>query len=132
MIALSRFVHFTLMLSLAGCVGSETVPTGEALYRRNCASCHGVSGRGDGPAAQSLVTRPTDLTQMRMSVQQLMEVIDGRHAVPAHGSSEMPVWGEIFEQVHLDTNHAKRLALLEVQALADYTAGLGKPAGPLK
>jgi mono/diheme cytochrome c family protein len=127
MIALSPLVRLALVLPLAGCVGNETIPTGEALYRRHCASCHGVSGRGDGPAARSLATPPTDLTRLRMSVQDLMQVIDGRTAVQAHGSSEMPVWGEVFEQVHLDSDHAKRIALLEVQALADYTAGLGKP-----
>ena len=132
MIALSPLVRLALVLPLAGCVGNETIPTGEALYRRHCASCHGVSGRGDGPAAASLKMPPTDLAQLRMSVQDLMEVIDGRTKVLAHGSSEMPVWGEVFEQIHLDSNHAKRIALLEVQALADYTAGLAKghPAPP--
>ena len=130
MIALSRFVRLALLLPLAGCVGSDTIPTGQALYRRDCASCHGVSGRGDGPAAGALTARPTDLTQLRMSVQDLMHVIDGRHAVPAHGSSEMPVWGEIFEQIHIDGDHAKRIALLQVQALADYTAGLAKNPPP--
>jgi len=132
MSARSPFLRLALVLPLAGCVGSEIIPSGEALYRRNCASCHGTSGRGDGPAARSLAVPPTDLTQLRMSVPQLMQVIDGRTAVQAHGSSEMPVWGEVFERVHLDGDHAKRIALLEVQALADYTARLGKgqPAPP--
>ena len=132
MIALHPLVRLALVLPLAGCVGSETIPTGEALYRRYCASCHGISGRGDGPAARSLAVAPTDLTQLHMSVQELMQVIDGRTAVQAHGSSEMPVWGEIFEQIHLDGDHARRIALLQVQALADYTAGLGtrQPAPP--
>jgi mono/diheme cytochrome c family protein len=121
----------SLALVMAGCAGRESIPTGEALYRRNCASCHGIAGRGHGPAAPSLAARPTDLTQLHMSVQELMQVIDGRTAVQAHGSSEMPVWGEVFEQIHLDGEHAKRIALLEVQALAEYTARLGGTrAGP--
>ena len=124
MIAALPFVSLALVLPLAGCAGRESIPSGEALYRRNCASCHGVSGRGDGPAAPSLTVRPTDLTQIHMSVQDLMQVIDGRTAVQAHGSSEMPVWGEVFEQIHLDGEHAKRIALLEVQALAEHTAQL--------
>lgn len=125
-----RFAGLALALPLAGCVGADTIPTGAALYRRYCASCHGVSGRGDGPAADSLKVRPTDLTQLRMSVQDLMTVIDGRTVVPAHGSGEMPVWGEVFEQIHLDSDHAKRIALLQVQALADYTAGLAANPPP--
>ena len=52
----------------------------------------------------------TDLTQLHMSVQELMQVIDGRTVVQAHGSSEMPVWGTVFEQIHLDGEHAKRIA----------------------
>ena len=132
MTALRPLVRLAAVLPLAGCLGYDTVPTGNALYRRNCASCHGISGHGDGPAAGSLVVRPTDLTRLRLSVQDLMQVIDGRTAVQAHGSSEMPVWGEIFEEVHIDGEHAKRIALLEVQALAEYTAGLanGQPAPP--
>jgi mono/diheme cytochrome c family protein len=126
MTAFHLLVFLALVAPLAGCVGNEAISTGDALYRRHCASCHGITGHGDGPAAHSLIVPPTDLTRLRTSAQELMQVIDGRTAVQAHGSSEMPVWGEIFEQVHLDGDHAKRIALLQVQALADYTARLAK------
>ena len=33
---------------------------GKALYEQQCASCHGVTGRGDGPLAASLRPRPAD------------------------------------------------------------------------
>jgi len=37
---------------------------GRALYRQNgCGSCHGASGRGDGPISHTLDPQPTDLTQ---------------------------------------------------------------------
>jgi mono/diheme cytochrome c family protein len=43
----------------------ETVLTaGEALYRANCASCHGASGAGDGPAAEDLSRPPEDLARI--------------------------------------------------------------------
>ncbi len=32
----------------------ESIATGQQLFLANCAVCHGVSGRGDGPAAASL------------------------------------------------------------------------------
>jgi len=35
---------------------------GEAVYRTNCASCHGAGGTGDGPAAAGLAPAPADLT----------------------------------------------------------------------
>ena len=32
-----------------------------ALYRSHCASCHGTEGRGDGPDAPFLASRPRNL-----------------------------------------------------------------------
>ena len=40
---------------------AETVQHGAAVYRQNCASCHGATGRGDGPAARELSPRPANL-----------------------------------------------------------------------
>lgn len=34
---------------------------GKALYAQECASCHGATGAGDGPAAAALTPRPADL-----------------------------------------------------------------------
>ncbi|MDQ7801601.1 MAG: cytochrome c [Armatimonadota bacterium] len=39
----------------------QSVQLGHQLYRAHCAVCHGSEGRGDGPAAASLVPRPADL-----------------------------------------------------------------------
>lgn len=35
---------------------------GKYLYQQNCASCHGDSGKGDGPAGTALTHPPADLT----------------------------------------------------------------------
>lgn len=37
---------------------------GRAFFAANCTSCHGTSGRGDGPAASGLRPAPTNLTQL--------------------------------------------------------------------
>jgi mono/diheme cytochrome c family protein len=37
---------------------------GQAIYEDYCATCHGRDGKGDGPAARALKTRPIDLTQI--------------------------------------------------------------------
>jgi high-affinity iron transporter len=42
---------------------------GAELYQRQCAACHGASGRGDGPAADGLNPPPSDLTDFRKLVQ---------------------------------------------------------------
>jgi copper transport protein len=38
------------------------VVRGDALFSQNCALCHGVDARGDGPGAASLTRPPADLT----------------------------------------------------------------------
>ncbi len=38
------------------------VDAGGTLYATLCASCHGASGKGDGPAAAGLAHRPPDMT----------------------------------------------------------------------
>ena len=37
-------------------------PLGARVYAEHCAVCHGPDGRGNGPAAPSLIPRPTDFT----------------------------------------------------------------------
>jgi copper transport protein len=39
----------------------ESLAIGQRIYGESCATCHGVSGRGDGPAAAVLNPRPADL-----------------------------------------------------------------------
>ncbi len=38
------------------------VQAGRVVYQNNCATCHGVNGKGDGPAAANLNPKPVDLT----------------------------------------------------------------------
>jgi mono/diheme cytochrome c family protein len=83
----------------AGAQGNE----GRALFGKYCASCHGASARGDGPAADALKARPGDLTQFAkrnggiFPVEKTRRLIDGHDAVRSHGSVEMPVWGDAFQ-----------------------------------
>jgi DMSO reductase family type II enzyme heme b subunit len=41
---------------------------GKPVYDRWCAECHGVEGRGDGPAATYMLPRPRDFTQARYQI----------------------------------------------------------------
>lgn len=41
-------------------ISPETLNEGKRLYRQYCASCHGVDGSGEGPAAGSLRAKPRD------------------------------------------------------------------------
>jgi mono/diheme cytochrome c family protein len=113
------------LLTLAACGETPAVPEhAEALYRRYCASCHGLTGHGDGPAADALSPRPTDLTTSALDLPELMKVIDGRRTVRAHGSAAMPVWGQEFEESLPDDSRTHRQALRQVQAVAEYVQAL--------
>jgi mono/diheme cytochrome c family protein len=66
---------------------------GKAIYDRECASCHGATGKGDGEDAAYYTTKPTDLTDKaelsKRSDEFLAAVIRG--GGPAKGlSKDMP------------------------------------------
>jgi mono/diheme cytochrome c family protein len=42
------------------------VRSGQGLYARHCAACHGVEARGDGASAAGFATKPADLTDGRL------------------------------------------------------------------
>jgi mono/diheme cytochrome c family protein len=101
-----------------------TAPDGGALFTTHCASCHGSSGRGDGPVAEFLKIPPADLTQIAKQshgafpVAQMIRIIDGRQVVRAHGDSKMPVWGDAFSQslTHADEHVVRQ----KIEALVKY------------
>ena len=116
-----------LLAVMPACVDTRTdEATGEQLYRRYCASCHGESGRGDGPLAASLAPPPTDLTRLasgsggKFDEASVMMAIDGRRAVAQHGPREMPVWGAVFAEKHVGEPFALYGPTLDARALADY------------
>jgi len=116
-----------LLAAATGCVETRTgEATGEQLYLRYCASCHGISGRGDGSLASSLVPPPTDLTLLsqraggKFDETGVMMAIDGRRLVVQHGPREMPVWGAVFAEQHVGEPFAAYGPTLDARALADY------------
>jgi mono/diheme cytochrome c family protein len=115
-----------LVLCSSGCADRTLdEATGAILYRRHCAACHGVAGRGDGPLAASLRKPPTDLTALAraaggFSEAAVMMAIDGRRLVAEHGPREMPVWGAIFQEQHVGEPFAMYGPILDARALADY------------
>ena len=86
-------------------VREQTRPLGPAFGQRefesNCASCHGMTRRGGGPLVSFLSKSPPDLTQLAKGnggvfpISRLYDVIEGG-SVPAHGTREMPVWGQDY------------------------------------
>lgn len=42
---------------------SAIANSGRGIYMQNCAVCHGVSGRGNGPISSSMIKKPANLTR---------------------------------------------------------------------
>lgn len=83
-------------------VKGERADFGKREFEANCASCHGVSGKGNGPIVDLLRKSPPDLTVLAKKnngvfpMARLYDVIDGAD-VPSHGSRDMPVWGRDYK-----------------------------------
>ena len=83
--------------------------SGKEMFKSYCASCHGPSAKGDGPAAAALKSAPRDLTLLTKSnsgkfpSERVMSILRGQATVTAHGNRDMPVWGPVFW--HISQGH---------------------------
>ena len=78
----------------------ESLAAGRALYARWCATCHGETGAGDGPAAKNLWPRPRDfswgLFKFRSTASGELPTDADIFRSIARGvpATSMPAWGE--------------------------------------
>jgi len=81
------------------------ITSGKKIFANHCASCHGVDGKGTGPAAVALKPAPTDLTTLAKANEGkypagfVSAVLKFGRNPAAHGSSDMPVWGSRFKMI---------------------------------
>ena len=77
---------------------------GKEEYRMHCAACHGLDGRGDGPIGQILKTPAPNLAMIternggKFPVQKIYDIIEGSSVVAAHGTRDMPLWGDRYRE----------------------------------
>ncbi len=124
-------VSFAAFWSLLAAAQEEpgNAARGRAAFTLYCSSCHGKTAKGDGPVASSLKTAPTDLTQLSISnggrfpAEQTYAHIDGRNSVPAHGPSDMPVWGLSFQDRGRDTDQ-EAMVRYRIRDLVAYIESL--------
>lgn len=99
---------------------------GKGIFRTICSSCHGTDARGGGPVAESLKTKPPDLRRIAerrggtFSEGEVAQYIDGRKRTPAHGTSEMPVWGDSLAKAVTDEQERERRIERAVEMLVTY------------
>ena len=132
--ALSLTTTVTLVAQESKEVNKGLASVGKGLFRGYCRSCHGTEGRGDGPIAESLKVPPSDLTRLtsetgEFPLEKVVKRIDGRDKVAAHGSKDMPVWGDIFQKT--EGGGTEEVVSHKVTALAHYLWSIqaGSPAG---
>lgn len=95
---LATLIASSLALAAGHALAEE--PQGRDDFVRYCAACHGMEADGNGPVAPTLRTAPPDLRRIAarrngtFPEAAILRIIDGRDPVVAHGSREMPVWGE--------------------------------------
>ena len=109
---------------------SPLAASGERLYVRYCAVCHGRSARGDGPFRGVLNTVPSDLTGIaarrggRFPDDEIATFVDGRFVPPAHGTREMPVWGRWLGQPFAEGVTPDETVRGEILAILKYLKSL--------
>lgn len=108
--------------------------SGEELFGRFCASCHGEQAHGDGPVARSLNTAVPDLTLIRARYGEfpamlVRDTIDGRGLdIRAHGTRAMPVWGYEFWVEEGGDVVAQKAVRDAITKLVDYLRSVQRDA----
>ena len=88
-----------------------SIERGKNLFKTYCSACHGLEGRGDGPAAAGLNPKPPNLVKMA-----------GHHADGdiawkiANGRGPMPGWEKVISEE--DIWHLTNF----IQSLREYTS----------
>jgi mono/diheme cytochrome c family protein len=77
--------------------------SGQETFLKYCASCHGKTAKGDGPAVFVFRTPPPDLTTLskrhenKFPAGYVGVVLTFGKRFASHGSEDMPVWGSTFK-----------------------------------
>lgn len=117
-------------------LAQQNVGLGKYEFHSKCASCHGTSGKGDGPMSKFLNKAPADLTTLAkrnggaFPRQLIWQTIDGRPAEEGpHGSREMPIWGQEYRMEILRATKSRsagpeQYVAGRIEALLEYLASI--------
>jgi copper transport protein len=95
---------------------ATSIAAGKQVYEKNCASCHGKTGKGDGLMGEELNPKPADLTDAQWK----------------HGSTD----GEIFTVIKDGVKGTgmksfnSKLTTHELWDVVNYVRSLATPAKP--
>jgi mono/diheme cytochrome c family protein len=113
---------------------------GRDSFERYCAPCHGTTGKGNGSVAPALKTKPADLSRLAQRnggafpAESVRAQLTGKaRPMPAHGTSDMPVWGPIFRYFESDIRVQERIGNLiaYIERLQELSSGPDDPGARL-
>ena len=101
---------------------------GAMLYKGYCASCHGPTGKGDGPVAPTLIGKMQDLRTIQtrnggvFPREMIENTIDGLGMRSVHGTRDMPVWGWAFynAEYRMGEEDPGKFAAARISSLVDF------------
>ena len=111
-----------------------TTYSGEQLFQRLCASCHGSGAHGDGPVASSLNVSVPNLRELakrnggEFPAEKIQRIIDGRTKIAPHGTRLMPVWGDELLRSEAGNPEAENAAADLIHKIVEYLRGIQTPA----
>lgn len=124
-------------LAALACATAVAQPAklGQREYRNSCATCHGESGRGEGAFGGMMDVRVPDLTTLAkhnggvFPVERVYQVIDGTRMPKAHGSTDMPIWGQRYRveaaKHYVDTPYDETMFVrVRILSLIDHLSTL--------
>ncbi len=104
-----RFHTIAFMASMIGSaplgVAAQGYEIGQREYLNSCAQCHGAAGKGDGVIAGYLTQAVPDITTLQRDnggvfpFARLFDVVSGTAEVGAHGTGDMPAWGDRYSAI---------------------------------
>jgi mono/diheme cytochrome c family protein len=111
----------------------QTSPaSGQQMYVTYCAVCHGANGTGNGPAAQALKVPPPDLTVLSnrnggaFPSDRVESVLRLGVAAPAHGTVEMPIWGDLLPSLNTSSKDSAAQVQQRILNLTNYLKTMQK------
>ncbi len=108
-------------------VPANFIPSGKDMFKQYCAACHGIDAKGHGPARAALKIPAADLTTLakrhggEFPTDLVTNILRFGPGVAAHGSSDMPTWGGIFQ--YMD-NYNQAAVQKRIKNLCDYLSSI--------
>lgn len=84
------------LISVLGTAQAADLAKGKSTFTSFCASCHGPTGKGDGPAAAGLNPKPRDLSDPKVAgklTDKYLTDIISKGGAALGKSGLMPPWG---------------------------------------